>query len=53
MKPAVLGIVRHLLTLAAGALVSGGSLDPAQAETVIGALLAIIGVGLSVYDKRA
>jgi hypothetical protein len=53
MNPAILlGLVRHVLTLVGGVLVSRGSLDPTQAETLIGAILSIVGVVWSVLQKR-
>jgi hypothetical protein len=47
-----LPLIRHGLTSAGGALVAGGYLDASQAQTVTGALLALAGVGLSMWDKR-
>ena len=52
LTPAILGIFRHLLTIVAGWLVAEGWIEASQAETVIGAILALIGVGWSVLDKR-
>lgn len=52
MTPAILGIARHLLTLGAGALVTYGVIDGGDAETLVGAGVAIVGVVWSVYEKR-
>ena len=45
-------IVRHGLTIGAGALVSAGYIDGSQSATVVGGLLAVAGVGWSVIEKR-
>jgi len=50
--PATLGIVRHLLTIGAGALMARGIIDAAEAEVLVGAILAVVGVGFSVAQKR-
>jgi hypothetical protein len=52
MLPAILGIARHLLTFGAGYLVAQGILDESSAEAIVGAVLTLIGVGWSVYDKQ-
>jgi hypothetical protein len=52
LKELVGGIVRHVLTLAGGALTANGALDPTQAETLVGAAMAIFGVAWSVWAKR-
>ena len=46
-------LVRHGLTAAGGYLVSTGYLGADQATTAAGALAALIGVGLSLLEKRA
>lgn len=48
----ILGLVRHGLTLAGGYLVSKGHLDIEAAETISGALLAIIGSLWSIKSKK-
>lgn len=45
-------VLRHGLTMLGGYLISSGSFDASQAETVVGALTAILGVGLSIWSKR-
>jgi hypothetical protein len=52
LTPAVMGIARHLLTIAGGFLVARGSLDPQDAETLVGAGMAIAGVAWSLAEKR-
>lgn len=48
MNPMILGLLRHVLTLAGGAL----AFSPGDTETLVGAFLAIAGVAWSIYDKR-
>jgi len=47
----VLGILRHVLTLAAGTLLAHGVISGSQEEVVIGSTLALAGVGLSAAEK--
>ena len=47
----LIGIFRHVLTILGGYLVSSGKLDPSSAETVVGAVTALAGVGLSIKHK--
>lgn len=46
------GIVRHALTALGGYLVASGVLDPTQMETVVGAVVTVVGVVWSVWQKR-
>ena len=48
-----LPLIRHALTAGGGALVAGGYLDASQAQTATGAILALLGIGLSMWDKRS
>lgn len=50
--PIVLGIVRHLLTIGAGALASKGVINASETETLVGAGLGIIGIIWSAIDKK-
>ncbi len=52
LKELIGGIVRHVLTLGGGVLVTNGAIDPTQAETLVGAAMAIFGVAWSVWAKR-
>ena len=52
MNAAIMGIARHLLTLAGGYLVAKGVLDAGSAETLIGAGVSIAGVAWSVWEKK-
>lgn len=45
------GVFRHCLTIVGGYLVSSGKLDPASADTLIGAITALLGIGLSIRHK--
>ena len=51
MKPLVMAVARHLATTAGGALASYGIIASSQTETVTGALLTLVGVALSAWDK--
>lgn len=48
----VQGIVRHVITVLAGSLVTHGYIASAQAETLAGAIATILAVAWSVYSKR-
>lgn len=52
LKEAVLGVVRHTLTAVGGYLVAKGKLDFATVDTLIGAVITVLGVGWSVYQKK-
>lgn len=44
--------LRHLLTAVGGIAVAKGYADSGTVETVIGAVLTLIGVGWSFWDKK-
>jgi hypothetical protein len=52
LKPAILALVRQILTVAGTALVARGFIQASDVEPVIGALLTIGSVVWSVADKR-
>ncbi|UOA28663.1 hypothetical protein DSM107133_03413 [Pseudosulfitobacter sp. DSM 107133] len=52
LKPAILALVRQILTVAGTALVAKGYAQESEIEPVIGALLTIGSVVWSVTDKR-
>jgi hypothetical protein len=52
LKPAILALVRQILTVAGTALVARGFVQASDVEPVIGALLTIGSVVWSVVDKR-
>lgn len=52
LKELIGGLIRHILTIGGGALVTNGALDATQAETLVGAAMAIFGVAWSVWAKR-
>ena len=48
----VLGLLRHALTFVGGVLVTKGYVDDAaQAESLVGAVITLIGGGWSIYTK--
>jgi hypothetical protein len=53
LKPAILALIRQVLTVAGTALVAKGYVESSDVEPVIGALLTIGSVVWSVSDKRA
>jgi hypothetical protein len=52
LRPAILALVRQILTVAGTALVARGFIQASDVEPVIGALLTIGSVVWSVADKR-
>jgi hypothetical protein len=52
LRPAVLALVRQILTVAGTALVARGFVQASDVEPVIGALLTIGSVVWSVADKQ-
>ena len=52
LKPAILALIRQVLTVAGTALVAKGYVEASQVEPLIGALLTIGSVVWSVVDKR-
>ena len=52
LRPAILALVRQVLTVAGTALVARGYVQASDLEPVIGALLTIGSVVWSVADKR-
>lgn len=52
LKSLFLPIVRHVLTTAGGGLVASGTLTDGDVQTSVGAIMALIGVGLSVWNAK-
>lgn len=52
MKEAILGVIRHILTIAGGALASKGVVGSDDVELLIGSVVSIAGVIWSVWAKR-
>ena len=52
LKPAILALIRQVLTIAGTALVAKGFMQASDVEPLIGALLTIGSVIWSVADKR-
>lgn len=51
--PVVLGVLRHVLTAAGGALAANGVLEAAQIETAVGAALTLAGIAWSAWEKKS
>ena len=52
LKPAILALIRQILTIAGTALVAMGLVHASDVEPVIGALITIASAVWSVADKR-
>ena len=52
LKPAILALIRQILTVAGTALVAKGYVQASEVEPLIGAMLSIGSVVWSVADKR-
>ena len=52
LKPAILALIRQILTVAGAALVAKGYVQASEIEPLIGAMLTIGSVIWSVADKR-
>lgn len=53
MNPAVIGgLVRHILTVAGGFLVATGGIDEPTMSGGVGAIMTLLGIGWSYYQKR-
>ena len=52
LKPAILALIRQILTVAGTALVAKGYVQASEMEPLIGAMLTIGSVIWSVVDKR-
>jgi len=50
-KDFILSLVRHVLTGVGSVLMARGYVDSGTVEAVIGAVLAVVGLGLSYKDK--
>lgn len=48
----ILGIIRHVLTGVGGALVTAGVLTATQTDTILGSVLALVGVIWSIVSKN-
>jgi len=47
-----LGVSRHLLTVIGGGFVAKGYLDANSLNVIVGAVTSLLGVGLSIWNKR-
>lgn len=52
MKDTVLGLIRHLLTFGGGFLASSNIVAASDVDTITGAVVALVGVGFSIADKK-
>ncbi len=52
MSKVVLGVARHILTALGGSLVAAGWLPGTDLDTAIGAIVTLIGIAWSAYEKR-
>jgi len=52
MKETVLGFVRHILTFGGGYLASAGIIAEAQIEIAVGAIITLVGIVWSAFDKK-
>lgn len=52
LKPAILALVRQILTIVGTALVAKGYVEASEVEPVIGAMLTLVSVIWSVSGKR-
>ena len=50
--PIILGLVRHLLTIGAGALASRGVIGHNEIEITVGAVAALAGIAWSAMEKK-
>jgi hypothetical protein len=48
----VLGVLRHVLTFGGGYLTSNGVVSASDLEAAVGAVITLIGVAWSIYEKR-
>lgn len=51
-KTVILGFIRHVLTFGGGSLVAAGTVDETMMLEAVGALVTLIGVAWSVWDKK-
>lgn len=51
-KDKILGIVRHVLTFGGGYLAASGKLEPGEVETIVGAVITLIGAVWSFTAKK-
>jgi hypothetical protein len=53
MNPAVLGFVRHGITLAFGMILANTSLSPSDIETLASGTVILVNLAWFAYDRRA
>lgn len=53
MNPMFLGLLRHVLTMGGGYVAAQGGLSPVEVETAVGAIMALAGIGWSLWKNKA
>jgi hypothetical protein len=53
MNPTTLGIIRHVLTFGGGLIVAKGWADNGTVETIVGAVVTLVGAVWSIIQKRS
>lgn len=48
----VMGILRHVLTTGGGVLVTDGYLSASQSQDAVGAILVLLGIAWSLWNKQ-
>ena len=51
-KEMIIGLLRHVLTFGGGYLIAKGVFDQAALDAVVPAILTLIGVAWSAFDKK-
>lgn len=52
LKDSILGVVRHGLTTAGGALVADGLMSASEMQAIVGGVVTLVGVLWSIAEKR-
>lgn len=53
LKDSILGVVRHILTTAGGYLSANGIIGADEVNTGVGAIITLVGIAWSIWDKKA
>lgn len=52
MTELIMPIIRHLLTVGGSALATDGVISSADAQAGVGAIITLVGIGLSVWNAK-
>lgn len=52
LKASLIGLLRHVLTIAGGAVATRGFIATSEVEIYVGAGLAVVGAAWSVFEKK-